>query len=180
MKSHFPILTILVLAASGLLAETYHETAIPKTLTEWKDSQDGKVSVCFTVNKTTFGAKEAITVRCAIRNLSDKPITILRPFGDPFYVSSSGLTILGPDGAIPYQGDMKEYVRGTNMFLELPAHKVLDETFELPLDIFPGLGKPGLYRISYQCLSDGYPKNPPPENFWRGQIKAATLTILIK
>jgi hypothetical protein len=160
--------------------KTYHETSTPRALSEWKDSQDGKVSVCFAVDKTTFGAEEKITVRCAIKNLSDKPLTILRPFGDPFYAHSSGFTILGPDGAISYRGPMKEYMLGTASFLELPAHTVVDETIELPADVFPGLRKVGLYTIGYQFMSGCYPKDPPPANFWGGKIKATSLTILVK
>ena len=38
-------------------------------------------------------------------------------------------------------------------------------------------GKPASW---FPRMSDGYPKAPPPANFWRGQIKAATLTILVK
>jgi len=182
MKARFSVLTVLVLAASCLLAgetKTYHETSTPRTLSGWKDSKDGKVSVCFAVDKTTFSTKETITVRCAVGNLSDKPLTILRPFGDRFYAHSSGFAILGPDGAIPYRGPMKEYVLGTSSFLELPAHTVVDETVELPMDVFPGLGKAGLYTIGYQFMSGGYPKDPPA-NFWGGQIKATSLTILVK
>jgi len=57
---------------------------------------------------------------------------------------------------------------------------VMDETLELPTGLFPGLGKAGLYRIGYQFMSSGYPKQPAPENFWQGQVKAASLTILVQ
>ncbi len=182
INTRLPVLTLLVLAASCLLAgdmKIYHETSIPRTLSEWKDSQDGKVSICFAVDRTTFTTKETVKLRCAIKNLGDKPLTILRPFGDPFYAFSEGLAILGPDGAIPYRGPMKNYMLGTSSFIELRAHTVVDETVELPADAFPGLSKVGLYTIGYRFRSGGYPKEPPPANFWQGQIKATTLTILV-
>jgi hypothetical protein len=183
MNARPPILALLVLATSGLpAAETkiFHETSTPRELSEWRDSPDGKISVCFAVDKTTFGPKETIIVRCAVKNTSDRPLTVLRPFGDDFYAHAAGITILGPEGAIPYRGAMKDYVLGTASFLVLPPHSVVDETLELPAGIFPGLGQAGLYTIGYQFVSGGYPRQPAPENLWQGQIKAAALTILVK
>jgi hypothetical protein len=183
LKTRLAVLMLLVLTASRILAaeiKIFPEASTPRTLSEWRDSADGKISVCFAVDKTTFGAKETIIVRCAIKNTGDKPLTVLRPFGDDFFALASGINILGPDGAIPYHGAMKEYVLGTSAFLVLPAHAVMDETMELPSALFPGLGQPGLYTIGYQFLSGGYPKQPAPENLWQGQIKTASLTLLIK
>jgi len=183
MNARLPVLTLLVLAASGLLAEetkVFPEASAPRTLSEWRDSSDGKISVCFTTDKTTFGAKETIMVRCAVKNTSDKPLTLLRPFGDDFFAYAAGIAILGPDGSIPYRGAMKDYVLGTSAFLVLPAHSVMDESLELPARIFPGLGKAGLYLIGYQFVSGGYPKQPAPENLWQGQIKTASLIILVQ
>ena len=69
-----------------------------------------KLSICFVVDKTTFRSDEMITVRCAAMNCTDKPLTILTPFGDPFYSHSAGITILGPSGAVRYGGAIKEYL----------------------------------------------------------------------
>ncbi len=174
---------LLVLTASRILAaeiKIFPEASTPRTLSEWRDSADGKISVCFAVDKTTFGTKEAITVRCAVKNTTGKPLTVLRPFGDDFFALAAGINILGPDGVIPYRGAMKDYVLGTASFIVLPAHSVVDETFELPATLFPGLGQAGLYTLGYLFLSGGYPKQPAPENLWQGQIKTASLTLLIK
>jgi len=177
------VLTLLVLAASGLLAgetKMFPEASAPRIFSEWRDSSDGKISVCFTTNKTTFGAKETIVVHCAVKNTSDKPLTVLRPFGDEFYAYAAGIMILGPDGSIPYRGAMKDYVLGTSSFLVLPAHSVMDESLDLPAGIFPGLGQAGLYTIGYQFVSGSDPRQPAPENLWQGQIKTAPLTILVQ
>jgi len=184
MKIHIVLAVALdLVVATVVIADEiarYHDSATPKSLTEWCKADDGKVSTCFMVDKTTFGTNEIVKVRCAVRNITDKTITILRPFGDSFYAHSTGLKILGPDGPIPYRGAMKEYVLGTSSFVELKPHTVVDETLELPVDIFPGLHKAGLYIISYVFLSDGYPKQPLPEGFWKGQIKTSCITILMK
>jgi hypothetical protein len=183
MKARFTYFTALVLSAVCLHAavtKPYHETLTPKSLSEWRESRDEKVSVCFAVDKTTFRTNDTITVRCAVRNNGDKPLTILRPFGDPFYAHCAGIAILGPDGAIPYRGAMKEYVLGTSSFLELAAHSVIEEAIDLPTGVFPGLGKAGLYTIGYQFMSGVYPKQPAPDNYWQGQVKAAALTILVR
>ena len=175
-------IALVAIVSCSLAAETktYHETLTPKGLSEWRDSRDGKISACFAVDKTTFDAKEPLRVRCAVRNNSDRPLTLLRPYGDIYYAHSSGITILGPDGAVPYRGAVKDYLLGTSSFLELQAHTVVEETIELPTDRFPGLGKSGLYRISYVFWSGGYPKQPVPENYWQGQIKTSSLTIMVR
>lgn len=69
---------------------------------------------------------------------------------------------------------------GTSAFIELNAHMVVEETIELPKDSYPGLGDEGLYVVSYDFLSHGYLKQPPPENFWKGKIKTGPVTLLIK
>ncbi len=182
ITARFILFTILFLAASGLMAadQTYHQTLTPKTLSDWSNSPDGKISICFAVEKTTFGTKETISVRCAVRNNTKDPITILRPFGDPFYAHSSGLTILGPDGAISYRGAMKAYQLGLQAFMELPAQTVREESLTLPAEIFPGLGKAGLYKIGYRFMSGNYPKEPAPANFWPGHVQASSVSILVK
>ena len=174
---------MLIVASSASPArdtKTYHESSTPKFLSQWCLSNDGNVAACSTLDKTTYYRHEAVSLRCALRNNTDKPITILRPFGDTFYAHAYGLSILGPNGPIPYRGEMKEYMLGTSAFIELNAHMVVEETIELPPDSFPGLGDEGLYVISYDFLSDGYPKQPPPENFWKGKIKTGPVTLMIK
>lgn len=176
------ILVLAVSTATTVLADLnkYHESMAPKSLSGWCKSDDGTISACFSTDKTTFGTNEILTVRCAIRNNTDKSITIQRPFGDTFYAHSTGINFLGPTGAISYTGEMKEYVLGTSSFIELSPHTVADETLDLPADIFPGLGSQGLYVISYVFISNGYPKQTPPDNFWQGRIRTGPITILMK
>ncbi len=158
----------------------YHESQTPASLTQWADSKDNRLSVCFAVDKTTFADDEPLLIRCALRNNTDFPMTILRPFGDAFRALAEGLTILGPDGPLPYRGPMKEYVLGTSAFDQLAPHEVIDETLEIPKDLFPGLGKPGLYILGYSYFSGGYPKPEKPKDFWDGGIETSPVVILIK
>ena len=160
-------------------AATYGKAMTPRILSNWKDSTDGKLSMCLTVNKTTFSPSENIVIRCAIRNNTDKSLLILRPFGDGYYVLSSGLHILGPDGEMEYFGAMKEYMLGTSSFHELKPAMVIDETLELPKKYFKGLGELGLYKIGYKYLSLGYPKTAKPENFWQGNIDSSAVHVFV-
>ena len=174
------VLTVGMAVTAAAEMTKYFESMAPKIMSEWCTADDGNVSACFVTDKTTYGTNEILMVRCAIRNNTDKSITVLRPFGDTFYAHSAGLTLFGPAGAIPYSGAMKEYMLGTSSFLELPPHTIADETLSLPVDIFPGLGSPGLYVIGYTYISNGYPKQPPPENYWQGRIRTRSVTILIQ
>jgi len=181
--THLPVFLLLLLAAPGWSAaetKVYPEASTPRIFSEWRESADGKVAVCLAADKTTFGPKETINIRCAVKNTSDQPLTILRPFGDNFYALAAGIAILGPEGAIPYRGAMKDYVLGTADFIVLPAHSVVDESLAVPPAQFPGLGQPGLYTIGYRFASGGYPKQPAPENLWQGEVKTAALTILVR
>lgn len=156
----------------------YHESLTPPSLFEWTNSEDGLLSVCFTVDKTTFDSNEAFSIRCAIRNNTDKPLTILRPFGDEFYSLSSGLYILGPTGQITYHGPWKEYVLALDSFYELRPHTIIDETLKIPDELFAGLRSPGLYKIAYTYQSSGYPKKIKPANFWEGKVIGDSVILL--
>ncbi len=169
-------LTLIAVASRG---GVYHKSLTPRILSEWVKSDDGRLSVCLVVDKTTFSKNEPLIVRCAVRNNTDRPLTILRPFGDPFYAHSTGLRIVGPDGEIQYRGPMKEYVLGTGSFHDLPAHSVIDETLELPKKYLPGLGVTGLYTIRYAYSSSGYPKKKP-RNLWEGKIETGKVHILVQ
>ena len=160
-------------------AATYGKSMTPRILSDWNDSTDGKLSMCLTVNKTTFSPLENIVIRSAVRNNTDKPIHILRPFGDEFYALSAGLHILGPENELEYYGAMKEYVLGTGSFHELKSGMVLDETLEIPKKHFKGLGDLGLYKIRYKYLSAGYPKRPKPDNFWEGSVNSKAIHVLV-
>ena len=176
------VLGVCILAAYSFATKArqqrkYHKSSTPKTLLEWTDSQDKQLSVCFTASKTTFSRKETFVIRCAVRNNGNTPLTILRPFGDEFYALSSGLNILGPAGSITYKGAWKEYVLGTVSFHELEPHTVVDETLEIPNNLFPGIQNPGLYKIAYIYQSSGYPKEKPAD-FWEGKVISSSVILL--
>lgn len=169
----------LIMAGVMAMAAMYDKHVTPTLLSEWTDSTDGKLSICLTVNKTTFAPSENIVIRCAVRNNTDKPLLILRPFGDEFYALSTGLHILGPDGEIEYYGEMKEYVLGIDSFHELYPGMIIDETLELPKKYFKGLGDRGLYKIDYKYFSTGYPKRLKSDNFWEGRIDSSAIHVLV-
>ncbi|MHC4174333.1 MAG: hypothetical protein ACYTBX_04355 [Planctomycetota bacterium] len=171
-------------AASGNVSieedrqSTYHESLPSPSLFEWTNSEDGLLSVCFAVDKTTFSKNEAFSIRCAVRNNTDKSLTILRPFGDEFYSLSSGLHILGPTGSVTYRGPWKDYVLGTDSFHELAPHTVIDETLKIPNNLFPGIHNPGLYKIDYIYQSSGYPRKTKPANYWEGKVIGNSVILL--
>lgn len=176
------MLGVCILAAYSFTTKAqkqmkYNESSIPRNLLEWTDSEDKQLSVCFTANRTTFSRKETFVIRCAIRNNGNTPLTILRPFGDEFYTLSTGLNILGPSGPITYEGAWKDYVLGTSSFHELAPHAVVDETLEIPNNLFPGIQKQGLYKIAYIYQSSGYPKKKPAD-FWEGKVISSSVVLL--
>ena len=158
----------------------YHETQMPGRYRQWRVAEDGPLSVHLTAGKTTFTAAEGITLRCVVRNHSDKPVTILSPFGDEDYAHSSGLNMLGPDGPVAYNGPQKEYALSRDAFVEVPAKSVIEGSLTIPKDQFPGIDKPGLYVIDYGYVSRGYPTQQPPANFWTGGVHTNPVTVVVK
>jgi hypothetical protein len=175
----FSLFGALALAVIAGRSGSYHSSMTPRILSDWVGSPDGKLSASLVVDKTTFSTGEDIFVRCAVRNDTDGPLTILRPFGDPFYAHSTGLCVLGPNGEVRYSGPMKEYVLGTGSFYELRGQTIIDERLELPKNRLPGLGASGLYKIQYIYQSSGYPKSPKPRNLWEGRILTRPVHILV-
>ncbi|MEI6219148.1 MAG: hypothetical protein WCP86_09625, partial [bacterium] len=149
--------------------------------TNWTDSADGKVSVCFFVDKNTFTADEPIVIRCAVRNNTKEPLFLLRPFGDAGYALQFGLHISGSKGQIRYTGSwtIKDYGLGTGSFQELPAGKAMDGTLELRKSDFPGLEKAGTYTMRYDYVSGRYPTQPKPKNFWEGTVTSGEVQVQI-
>jgi hypothetical protein len=183
---HILLLTSLLVAIAVLKADPPRDgeprsvTQDPGNYRHWRPSTDGRVSVYLSLDKTTFAAAEHITVRCVVRNDSDKPISILGPFADTYFAHSSGLSILGPDGAVAYKGAHKDYVLGSGVFIELPPGKVVEESHAIPKDVFTGIEKPGLYAMDYRYVSAGRSVEPPPANFWTGQVDSNPVTLLVK
>jgi len=149
-----------------------------KTLSGWQDSPDGKLSACMTVGKTNFSAGDKIAIHCGVRNNTDKPITIFRPFGDP-YDLYSGVTIWGPHGPVAYAGRQPDdYIFGASSFVELQGRSAVEGNLQLSADVFPGLNSSGLYTIRYVFESNC--EYHAPENFWRGRIETSPVTILVQ
>lgn len=159
----------------------YHESQMPGRYRQWRATADGRVAAHLTAEKTTFAsAAEGITLRCVVRNHSDKAITILSPFGDTEYAHTTGLNVLGPDGPVAYDGPQTEYALGRDAFVELPAQSVTEGALTIPKERFPGIEKPGLYVVDYGYVSRGYPAQQPPANFWTGGVQTNPVTIMVK
>jgi hypothetical protein len=176
-----PLLVIMTSArADGPDGRPYPAHHAPSTYRQWRTSTDGRISVCLSLEKTTFTAAEGVTLRCAVRNDTDKAMTILRPFGDEFFTEKTGLCILGPDGVVKYSGPQKEYQLAMDSFIELPARSVVEGAFTIPKERLPGIEKPGLYVIDSRYMSSGYPTEQPPANFWRGSVDSNAVTVVVK
>jgi hypothetical protein len=171
---------VLALNRPGDDGRPYHETQIPGHYRRWQASADGKISVIISAERTTFAAGDEVMLRCAVRNNTDKPMTILSPFGDDYFAEATGLNILGPAGVVGYVGAHKDYVLGDGSFLELQPKSVVEHKMTIPRDRFPDWGKPGLYVIDYRYLSAGYPKQPAPANFWTGYVDSNQVVVMIK
>ena len=147
---------------------------------QWRQVKDSPISVCLALPKTTFAAGDGITLRCAIRNDSDKALTVLSPFGDTYFTTSTGVSILGPDGPVSYKGPHKDYVLSPDSFIELPARSVIEGEITITHVAFPGLDKPGLFTIDYRYASQGHPAQPPPANYWTGYVDSNAVSVLVK
>jgi hypothetical protein len=115
----------------------------------WVDSEDGLLSLRLGAPDTTVDSKAAITVVAELRNNSDEPANVLRPFGDLNAVAS-WFELTGPDGALGYTGPVPSYPLGRNSFAELSPGESIHDWRDLAVDGFDGSDVSGQYTIRYR------------------------------
>lgn len=146
----------------------------------WKTSEDGMLSLRLTAHETLLQPSEPIPIVVELRNNSDQPINIIRPFGDWYYALAVGIALRGPQGTIEYSGATPSYELGADAFSRLQPGEVVEDRTELTLDQFANSDMPGRYTIAYEYVAQSWQEAASREGFdnlWMGTIASGPVNV---
>ena len=147
-------------------------------------SEDGKLALRLVVVRPKVARSEAIQVAAQLRNLSQQPVTVIRPFGDWVVAQSTAMKIWNAKTRVPYTGPMPSYVIGALAFSTLRPGETVEDKLELAAGNYAGLEKPGTYTLRYDYSYDGgwdttaAAGNSGISNAWRGTISSRGVQVV--
>lgn len=151
---------------------------------EWVGSEDGVLALRLASAPKEVARGATIRVVAQLRNASQTPVTVLRPFGDWPHAWSVGLKVWSDQGQLRYAGPMPSYVVGGNAFTVLAPGEVVEDRLELMNDIFSGLARLGTYTLRYDYSYQGYwdataaVGNSGISDIWRGTISSREVQVI--
>jgi hypothetical protein len=148
----------------------------------WVKSADGALALRLTARATEVTVGSPIEVVASLRNLTDKPVNVLRPGGDNYRARSSGIDLQGPKGAIRYTGDTPDYTLGATSFVTLEPGEAVSNHLSITVDDRRGSDRPGEYRVTFTYeADDGHrttaTKQLQLKDLWIGQIKSESVVV---
>lgn len=160
----------------------------------WATSDDGKLSLRIVAAHGPIRADEPVWMLAELRNDSDQPLAVLRPFGDRYEARAIGFEITGPDGKVRYEGPTPTYVLGTDSFSYLAPSEVLLDSWStdafqdwmsLTNENHAGLGTLGRYSVRYtykatpshQEMAKQSRRFGDQERLWMGEIRTDAVTV---
>lgn len=145
---------------------------------DWSTSEDGLVSVRLSSSMRSYAQMKPFLLTAELRNNSDKSLTLLRPFGDPFYASARGIEMTGPRGRVEYVGEMRRYALGTGAFVRLLPGRTVREKIALAVLNHDSIFAAGTYTICYRYRSPEYPgRTAVPPDHWKGSVTTRNLAV---
>ncbi|MBC7968402.1 MAG: hypothetical protein H7Z17_21055, partial [Fuerstia sp.] len=140
-------------AAAGIA--TIHELQATDRPGEWVTSDNGDLSLRLRVKSARIAAQDSMFVIADIRNNRTDPVTIIRPFGDPWRARGSQLKIWGEKGRVEYSGAIADYVLNATSFVTLRANETFSDTLELSVANYAGSDKAGTYTLRFEYSNEG-------------------------
>lgn len=125
----------------------------PDSPADWVKSDNGDLSL--RVKSARLATQGSVFLVAEIRNNRPGPVTILRPFGDPYFAEAVQIKIWDEQGQIKYSGPKWDYDLNAKAFVTLGANEVVADTLELPVSHFAGSDKAGTYALRYDYEYDG-------------------------
>jgi hypothetical protein len=147
----------------------------------WFDSEDGALSLRLGAPDTTVNSGAPITVVAELRNNTDEPVNVLRPFGDWYESVAVGIALIGSDGPLRYTGDVPGYTLGRDAFTTLEPGQSIYDWLDLTVDCFGGSDLSGQYTIRYTyAASKGHRESADRmelKDLWTGNITSRAVTV---
>ncbi len=148
--------------------------------TEWATSDDGALSLRLMAPKAGVHVDDPIILLMEMRNNTDEPITMFRPFAE----SIAGVAISGPDGEVVHTGPVASSTFGAGAFVSIPGGYVLLGRRGLYVADYAGSDEPGHYTLTYHYVTGAYHQNIAvmrgvcaESELWPGEIYSEPITI---
>jgi len=145
------------------------------------DSKDGALSLRLSAIHARVEKTRPIALAAELRNNTDKPLNVLRPFGDRYVALAVGIELTGPNGPLRYTGPTLTYVLGSGAFATLAPGQVIRDKLELHVSTFAGSDAAGTYTVRYTYrASVGNEQTAARrgfKNLWTGQIRSEAVTV---
>lgn len=156
------------------------------SLDGWKKSADGILAMHFSVVPTQAKPGQPIEVTVKVRNVSAKPITIVRPFPwgpeYPTFRIRDSKGFLGFHGMPPPSVDESWWRVGAALAQLAPGAE-FKESAKLDWSNYPDLRTPGTYRFvfdySYRRTWDGLEERAKVK-LWKGKVEELTATVEVQ
>ena len=159
------------------------EPGVSSSAVQWVGSEDGVLALRLLPASREVARGATVQIVAQLRNASQTPVTVLRPFGDWVYAQAVGLKVWDGQGQLRYAGPMPTYVIGGKAFVVLAPGEVVEDRLELT-ENFPGFARPGTYTLRYDYSYQGYwdataaAGNSGIRNIWRGTISSREVQVV--
>ena len=194
MPSLAPVLATLLFALIVCGCDSHEPTVVPPLVklepggsssdVQWVGSEDGVLALRLLPASREVARGATVQVTAQLRNTSQVPVTVLRPFGDWVHARAVGLKVWDGQMLLRYAGPMPSYVIGRNGFTVLDPGAVVEDRLELMNESFHGFGRPGTYTLRYDYSYQGYwdataaVGNSGISNAWRGTISSREVQVV--
>lgn len=152
----------------------------------WKTSADGVLAVHFSVSAAIAKPDQPIDVTVRVRNVSTKPISIVRPF--PWGPEYPTFRIRDSNGFLGFHGMpppsmIESWWRVGGALAKLEPGTEFKDTAKLDWSNYPDLRAPGTYRFvfdySYRKAWDDLEQRAKVK-LWKGKIEELTATLEVQ
>jgi len=147
----------------------------------WKKSDDGLLAVHFSVTPLRVKPDEPIDALVKVRNLSDRPITIKRPFPWPGYWLTG---IRGPKGDLGRHGTPPpsmeaRWWRIGGALATLQPGAEFKDSVRLEWRNYPDLRAPGTYvfRYDFSYKDSGDLEKRANVKLWQGRVESLSVSV---
>lgn len=140
---------------AGAIVTADDDRKPPDLLREWVNSDNGDLSLRLRVKSARLATQDSMIVIAEIRNNRQGPVTVLRPFGDPYFAKAVQIKIWGAQIQDKYSGPKLDYDLNAKAFVTLGANEIVIDTLELPVHDFAGTDKAGTYTLRFDYAYSG-------------------------
>lgn len=143
----------------------------------WVKSDDGVLAL-----RLAIKPGQPIELTASLRNLSDKPVNVLRPFGDETATRMTWLDIRGPQGKL--KSNLPHGDNHPLVFTRLEPGETVKDALKVDPSQYEGMHRPGRYTIRFEYTYDGNGDKVAEKqglvNIWRGKIRSKPVILTIE